>query len=565
MAKAGTQTARTRGAVIYIRVSTDDQAVSGTSPETQREACLLMASQMNLPVIAVCEDLGVSGTRYSSRPGVQETLKLIETGAASALIATKVDRIGRSAAVILDIARRVRQAGGELVTGDYRFDDTPMGQFTLTMFAGMAELERNNIRARTVGGKNKRIEQGFQPASGMRPWGYRVVQKVDVLTGCQPEDACGHYILVAEEEKWAKECFSRYAAGASLMKIGRWLQESGVEPIRGGKVWHPNTLAGILRNPVYKGLATSGKRKRVVDESRLEQGYKRVDYNVRLPQEEWRYIPAPSIVDEATWDQCQERLRDNQARLSGNNARRHSLTGLLKCPTCQRNMRSKKTRSYVHFHCRDYSAKCNLTGEVCNPKHYNAAGLEALTVRAFAILLQQPDLLTKALQAFQEASQPEDRVGERSRIEADLKGLKAEALATGKAQVRGLQAGADIEVYDGILAENAEKQRRLKARLAAIPEEAATAWRPEAVEEEVRRRMMGLEDVLVSTVLTSDRKHDLLAIVVEALVPEEDGLEVILKAAALLDDQTVKCIVIRRSGKSRPVFLIALRTRSRDS
>ena len=52
-----------------------------------------------------------------------EDLRLIESGAASVLIATRIDRIGRSARVILDIVDRVEKAGGELVMGDVKFDN----------------------------------------------------------------------------------------------------------------------------------------------------------------------------------------------------------------------------------------------------------------------------------------------------------------------------------------------------------------------------------------------------------------------------------------------------------
>ena len=52
-----------------------------------------------------------------------EALRLIESGAASVLIATRIDHIGRSARVILDIVDRVKKAGGELVMGDVKFDN----------------------------------------------------------------------------------------------------------------------------------------------------------------------------------------------------------------------------------------------------------------------------------------------------------------------------------------------------------------------------------------------------------------------------------------------------------
>ncbi len=170
---------KTRGAVIYIRVSTEEQAKHGTSPETQREAGCRLAEREGLPIIEICADEGVSGKRYTSRPGIQRALHLLETGQASVLIATKIDRIGRSASVILDIARRVRQAGANLINSDHRIDETPMGQFTLTMFAAMAELEHGSIAERLIGGHHRRAEGGIQTARLHSPFGYHIVGSAD--------------------------------------------------------------------------------------------------------------------------------------------------------------------------------------------------------------------------------------------------------------------------------------------------------------------------------------------------------------------------------------------------
>ena len=52
-------------AVVYWRVSCEEQ-LTGTSPEGQKESGLLKAAEIGARVLAICEDPGMSGTRYTS-------------------------------------------------------------------------------------------------------------------------------------------------------------------------------------------------------------------------------------------------------------------------------------------------------------------------------------------------------------------------------------------------------------------------------------------------------------------------------------------------------------------
>src|SRR5580704_4875766 len=109
--------------VIYARVSSEEQ-IEGTSIDGQLEYGHQFAKAKGWTVVAECEDPGVSGTRYHTRPGIIKAIKLIEQKKADAIIATKIDRIGRSVKVISDIIERVRACGGDFITGDFTFDDT---------------------------------------------------------------------------------------------------------------------------------------------------------------------------------------------------------------------------------------------------------------------------------------------------------------------------------------------------------------------------------------------------------------------------------------------------------
>jgi len=89
---------RTRGAILYTRVSTGEQDKHGTSPETQRESCRAEALTLGLPVVAECHDGGISGGFLKARPGMQAALADIKAGLADTLICANISRYNRDVA-----------------------------------------------------------------------------------------------------------------------------------------------------------------------------------------------------------------------------------------------------------------------------------------------------------------------------------------------------------------------------------------------------------------------------------------------------------------------------------
>src|SRR5262249_14813152 len=162
----------------------------------------------------------------------------------------KVDRIGRSAKHVLDIAERIDRAGGRLLTCDgMELGGTPAGKLQLTMFAGVAEWERSCIRERTMSGMRRRAHEGSQPCRAMRPYGYDLLTKE---AGKYHEEPAGSYVINEEQAVWIREIFARFAAGLSLFKIAKWLNEQSVSTPRSGQFWRQSTLRRILQNPAYK-------------------------------------------------------------------------------------------------------------------------------------------------------------------------------------------------------------------------------------------------------------------------------------------------------------------------
>src|SRR5579871_1830313 len=337
------RTMKTSKAVLYTRVSTGEQAESGTSLEAQELACLRKAAELGLPVVGTFSDPGVSGALYLGRPGIQAALSALESRQADTLIIYKLDRSGRDVDVIRAIRKRVEVAGGRLVFADgMNFDSSATGKLMFTQLAGFAEFERELIRERTMLGMRRRAEQGQQPSRARSPYGYHVVIRADVLKGDYPADQLGSYQIVEAEAHWVKEIFRRYADGESLEAVCRWLNAQGVRTPRNGDYWRRSSLRTILSNPAYKGEPAFGRTVRHSDESRLEQGFRRPFVQRAAPVENCVTLTAPALVSAELWDACQQKLVSNKGTLSGNPKRRFLLGGLLRCPLCGRGMHGSR-------------------------------------------------------------------------------------------------------------------------------------------------------------------------------------------------------------------------------
>lgn len=91
-----------------------------------------------------------SGMR-ADRPGLEMALRTMRGG--DVLIVWRLDRLARSAAELLKIAAELKERGVALRSLTEELDTaSAVGQLMFTMFAAMAEFERNLTRERTLAG-----------------------------------------------------------------------------------------------------------------------------------------------------------------------------------------------------------------------------------------------------------------------------------------------------------------------------------------------------------------------------------------------------------------------------
>ena len=203
-------------AIGYVRVSTNEQGVSGAGLEAQRSAIIAECERRGWHLIDIVEDVG-SG-KDLRRPGVRAALEALEAGSASALVVAKLDRLSRS---MLDFARVMAAAQKQswaLVALDVAVDTTtPAGEAMANVMATFAQFERRLIGQRT------REALAVKRAEGVR-------------LGRPPEIPAA----VADRIRRARD------EGQTLRQIAEVLNDQKVATARGGR-WQPSTVARVIQ------------------------------------------------------------------------------------------------------------------------------------------------------------------------------------------------------------------------------------------------------------------------------------------------------------------------------
>jgi len=220
-------------AIIYIRVSTIDQATHGLSLQAQEDKARSWAEYNGCDVKAVHTDAGLSGRRADNRPALKEALNELEQG--DVLVVYSLSRLARSTQDAITIAAQIEKQGSNLVSLTEQIDTTtPMGEFFFTVIAGLAQLESKIIGERvSLGMQQKKAKGGF--TGGKRsPYGYQ-----------RGED--GSTLEPVEAEQKVIELVKQFRSeGLTLRAISTELENAGILS-RSGKPFAATQVSRIAQ------------------------------------------------------------------------------------------------------------------------------------------------------------------------------------------------------------------------------------------------------------------------------------------------------------------------------
>lgn len=229
-------TVNERAAVIYIRVSTADQAEHGVSLDAQRERLSAYAVACGLDVVAVVREEGISGTvPLADRPEGSRVAEMVSSGKVRHVIALKLDRLFRSAVDALATTAEWDKSGIALhlvdMGGTSLNTGSAMGRMMLTMMAGFAQFERDLTAERTTAALSHKKANG----AAYSPTPFGKTREGDALLDNEEEQG-----IITRIRAWREE-------GFSLRGIASRLNDEGVST-KQGRTWHASTVRYILNN-----------------------------------------------------------------------------------------------------------------------------------------------------------------------------------------------------------------------------------------------------------------------------------------------------------------------------
>lgn len=300
---------------LYIRVSTTEQAEEGYSVGEQENRLRSYCSAMGYTINAVHIDPGYSGSSLD-RPGIKEIIRDVQKKRCRKVIVWKLDRLSRSQKDTLILLEDVFLVNGcDFVSIMESFDtSTPFGRCVVGILAAFAQMERENIKARTTMGRVAKIRKGH--FSGSRcPIGYRF------------KEGCNELLVDAYYSTIIKDIFKMFLSGVGLSAIGRAVANKYGDT---SYDWLKNTsVRRILSNPVYMG-------------------------KVQLNGELYDGLHEP-LVSETDWYMAAAILEHNRAinkrsysfDIRGPGRADNLLTGLLFCGDCGARMYARKISAKV--------------------------------------------------------------------------------------------------------------------------------------------------------------------------------------------------------------------------
>lgn len=216
--------------IAYCRVSTDEQASSGVSLQAQEAKLRAYALAMDLELVRVESDAGVSA-KTLDRPALQRALASLSADEADALVVVKLDRLTRSVRDLADLLEQYFSADHGLISlGESVDTRTAAGRLVLNVMTSVAQWEREAIGERTSNALQHMKSQGKR--IGAVPYGWTLAADAKSLTKDEFEQTV---IARARELR---------ATGASLRAVANILASQGMNT-RNGRTFDPQQIARI--------------------------------------------------------------------------------------------------------------------------------------------------------------------------------------------------------------------------------------------------------------------------------------------------------------------------------
>ncbi len=234
---------RAMRAIIYLRVSTDEQSKHGRGLDAQRDLCITYAAQQGYEVVKIVTDDGLSGKLpMSKRPGLKEAITMGIAGEIDVVVTYAQDRYARNTGVWAEVRDVAIAAKFRLETvKENRNLADKQERFMGNITAAVSEQEAENIAARLYGGRRERSKIDGR-GSGFLPHGFRkIVETVN-------NQIVERIEIDLEAQKAIRTMLAARDAGKTYEQIADIMTQRKYEKPRGGHVWSFGNVQQLLQH-----------------------------------------------------------------------------------------------------------------------------------------------------------------------------------------------------------------------------------------------------------------------------------------------------------------------------
>jgi site-specific DNA recombinase len=411
-----------RRAATYERVSSEDQRERETIKTQTDEIARHLAHQPGIALVGRYVDDGVSGVvPLAERPDGRRLLADAAAHRFEELWVYKVDRLGRDAVDLLVVRRRLDALGITLVSVVEGRPDL----LGYDVQAVVADHYRREFARRSADGMARAAREG-RYTGGIVPFGYRI-EGHKQTAHLVPD----HTIIWADRSAAAvvRDIYERLALGGqSCPTIARELNELGVPThyardgrgVRGRRtagVWRNGHIGNLVRNPIYRGTQSYGrrsaKRDREVIVARIEP-----------------------LVSVALWDGAQAALAANRV-VPMRACRTYLLRGVMHCGICGLRYVGSAGRDGAWYRCGGQLVERGRLAGRCPSRAVRSDWIEPLVWSDIARFLRDPQGLLAELDREADTSPDQGSEADARALEIELASLESQRAKTVDLAVRG--------------------------------------------------------------------------------------------------------------------------------
>lgn len=329
---------------LYVRVSTEEQAINGDSLRTQREELTRYAINNGFHIYGIYEDDGFSATNLK-RPALQRLLKDVEQNKINRILITKLDRLSRGVRnyyKVLDVLDE-HEVFWQTIFEKYD-SSTANGRLHINIMLSVAENESAQTSERIKSVFKTKVENK-EVIAGKIPIGLKKENKKLIIDEDKKQ-------VILDAFRFYKETTSAYQTFQKLDLKYPELQLNYMRTYR------------ILTNKLYIGI----KETRYGDVENF----------------------CPSLIDTTTFENTQRLLQKNARKKSANNSDGYLFQGILKCAECGYTLGGKFYSKNVESSRYYYICKRHHSSLKCScGKNFNEQKIEQKLLQEFKIQLKK--------------------------------------------------------------------------------------------------------------------------------------------------------------------------------